>query len=315
MNHKKLLLITTLIYSLAPLPLHATRLTTAFATYEGAWGLAAVANLSRFRTNLFDDTMDAISLGEPQGHKRYDLFPPIVTCPPSTSLTLVGEPEGGGDGGKWLCAPLSPPDNCVVYSLGSANNYQFEDAILKQTNCRVYTYDCTIDGRSIDTSRHFFNKQCIGPRKYDQLFNRMLSWEQVLKANNHAQTYIVKADIEGFEWGLLADWRMDTPGLPHYLAVELHLDRFPDSTKTDHLDPKPGADLSMYDYIWRKKTMTSADAALLFQHLASLGYAAISREDNHYGTCCSEYVFMRVEHPREHWKLHAAGLTGVQTRL
>lgn len=94
MNHKKLLLITTLIYSLAPLPLHATRLTTAFATYEGAWGLAAVANLSRFRTNLFDDTMDAISLGEPQGHKRYDLFPPIVTCPPSTSLTLVGEPEG-----------------------------------------------------------------------------------------------------------------------------------------------------------------------------------------------------------------------------
>ncbi len=85
--------------------------------------------------------------------------------------------------------------------------------------------------------------------------------------------YTRGACVLGFEWGLLADWKMDTPGLPHYLAVELHLDRFPDSTKTGHLDPKPGADLSQYDYIWRKKTMTSADAALLFQHLASLGYA------------------------------------------
>ncbi len=94
MNHQILFLAITLICSLAPYSLHATRLTTAFATYEGAWGLAAVANLSRFRTNLFDATMEATSLGEPQGHKRYDLFPPIVTCPPSTSLTLVGEPEG-----------------------------------------------------------------------------------------------------------------------------------------------------------------------------------------------------------------------------
>lgn len=47
---------------------------TSFATHEGPWGLEAAANLSRWRTGIFEGTMEA---GNPQGHARYDAFKPV----------------------------------------------------------------------------------------------------------------------------------------------------------------------------------------------------------------------------------------------
>lgn len=42
------------------------------------------------------------------------------------------------DGGKWMCMPLEPEGpECVVYSLGSASNYYFEEDILRLTSCKV----------------------------------------------------------------------------------------------------------------------------------------------------------------------------------
>ena len=66
---------------------------------------------------------------EPPAYTRYDLFNPIVDCPGGTPMTRLGPPV---DGGKWLCmAGSSLHDPCIAYSIGSAGDYGFEEAILK----------------------------------------------------------------------------------------------------------------------------------------------------------------------------------------
>ena len=59
---------------------------------------------------------------------RYDLFNPFVNCS-AGNLTRLGN---GTDGSKFICNDryLNEP-GCVVYSLGSFGNYQFEEATLK----------------------------------------------------------------------------------------------------------------------------------------------------------------------------------------
>lgn len=58
---------------------------------------------------------------------RYDLFNPIITCPPGTQLQRYGEADkvlsGVGDGTKRLCLPLPAKEECAVYSFGSENRY------------------------------------------------------------------------------------------------------------------------------------------------------------------------------------------------
>lgn len=66
---------------------------------------------------------------EPPGASRYGLFNPIMGCPNATPMTRLGP---SGDGGKWLCmAGDSMQDPCISYSIGSAEDYGFEEAILK----------------------------------------------------------------------------------------------------------------------------------------------------------------------------------------
>ena len=63
---------------------------------------------------------------EPVNSRRWDLFNPLVPCPDGGALKRVGSSE---DGGKWLCAEtLEAP--CVVYSIGSNGQYDWEIAVL-----------------------------------------------------------------------------------------------------------------------------------------------------------------------------------------
>lgn len=147
---------------------------------------------------------------EPAGWNRFDVGSPVINCPYGG---LEGQPPrrigGDGDGGKFLCMEgiLSEP-GCIVYSLGSNGQYQFEQAMLEarrgcpalgctwvqlgsvraialhraasspavslpssntqrastcvhvqSTVCKVYTFDCTYDGVSLDgNQRHFYHK-------------------------------------------------------------------------------------------------------------------------------------------------------------
>jgi hypothetical protein len=87
------------------------------------------------------------------------LSPSLPTT--STSSLFLGFP-GVGDGPKWTCdihrlpriaaerqretgeaQPDAPP--CLVYSVGSAGRYQFEDGLFKEVgnNCEIHIFDPT----------------------------------------------------------------------------------------------------------------------------------------------------------------------------
>jgi hypothetical protein len=176
---------------------------------------------------------------------------------------------GDGDGGKILCSldSLATKTGCVVYSLGSANNYKFEEAILKETPCHVHTFDCTVDGRSINPSRHTFHKWCIGTK------NGYRTWCNITESLGHTHVDILKMDIEGFEYSVLAGLHTSDE-LPLQISMEFH-------TRLHDVNAALPA--------------TAAGLALVFMHLAELGYGAYSQEVNPMAPdWCSEFSFIRI---------------------
>lgn len=66
---------------------------------------------------------------EPEGHGRFQLFDPILSCPRGKGLMRLGSDD---DGGKLLC-PMEElsSQRCLVLSIGSNGQTDFEEAILK----------------------------------------------------------------------------------------------------------------------------------------------------------------------------------------
>ena len=87
-----------------------------------------------------------------RGRRIWDYFTPDYNCP------LLKERVGRiGDGGKWVCGLRSNVMHgrrCLVYSLGSAGDTSFEDALLSSTGCEVHTFGAG------NISRYFFLMSC-----------------------------------------------------------------------------------------------------------------------------------------------------------
>jgi hypothetical protein len=107
--------------------------------------------------------------------ERHKPFAPFLRCPPRQPLERYGNLE---DGGKLFCdlGVLQAP--CLIISLGSRNEYSFEQDVLNRTQCEVHSYDCTVDGMSVMPGRHFFHKKCLGSNPDDPSF---MTWPQVRK--------------------------------------------------------------------------------------------------------------------------------------
>ena len=90
-------------------------------------------------------------------------------------------------------------DTCVVMSIGSANEWEFEESIFKSTNCRIEVFDCTGNERwavpPAIRSRVTWHKYCVGrpnlgfqPRGQQEarkaertLVTKMIPYEDALK--------------------------------------------------------------------------------------------------------------------------------------
>ena len=74
---------------------------------------------------------------EPIGHRRFDIMMPAVqeVC---SHLMRIGNQ---GDGGKLICGldriPHTEETPCIVYSIGSNNQWDFETDIVRSTTCSV----------------------------------------------------------------------------------------------------------------------------------------------------------------------------------
>ena len=108
---------------------------------------------------------------------------------------------------------------------------------------------------------------------------------------SHGRIDVLKLDIEGHETSVLAELTSELT-LPTQIAVEMHV---PASDEVKFFPPATAR--------------TPAHIALLFLHLARLGYGVTAREDNsitakvdytpkgHVG-CCAEFSLYRLErHP------------------
>ncbi|EFN52275.1 hypothetical protein CHLNCDRAFT_139206 [Chlorella variabilis] len=233
---------------------------------------------------------------EPAGFHRFALFNPIVRCPDGQLPRRLGD---DGDGGKWLCQVAGsgggrPGHTCVVYSVGSNRQVDFEIAMLKE-GCEVHTFDCNSHGQSIYQGRHFFHHLCLGNtngvRDEQKRFVRL---DAAMAMNGHPRVDVLKMDIEGFEFEVLSGFQwLKSCGFPTQISLEVHWNHLYQMTPF-HRNPDSWGHL-----IWPLHRLSLAELAVVFFHLADLGFALVSREDNPLSVqgCCSEFTLIRVEQP------------------
>mmetsp|Transcript_46128 Transcript_46128/g.76246 ORF Transcript_46128/g.76246 Transcript_46128/m.76246 type:complete len:325 (-) Transcript_46128:371-1345(-) len=213
---------------------------------------------------------------------NFELWRSAVTASCAGSLGMQGNPEltwrarnkeQRGDGVRESCGwkAFAGDPKCVVYSLGSAGKYQFEDELLRSTRCTVHTFDCTLDSAHCETpakkrcasrynsthlirARHWFHPFCIASTdgvpdaRYKTLATvyRELSHESM-------RISLLKMDIEGFEWPILRSWRISDAALPEQFSAELHCTTAP--RPRDHL-----------------RQLSLGEATAVLSHFHRLGY-------------------------------------------
>lgn len=187
-----------------------------------------------------------------------------------------------GDGGKWICGVENLKKGCVIYSLGSRNEYDFEEAMLENTPCLIHTFDCTVDGRSV-SKRHTFHKFCIGKSERAQVDPMFITYEQAIEEYSHSQVDLLKMDIEGGEFDVFSGWSESDAKLPLQVSFELHY--------ADLFAMKAGVGS------WGREKLSSLHLTILFAHITNLGYAIVFKEDNPGCQHCSEFTILRIQLP------------------
>ena len=206
------------------------------------FGVVVLALLALLRNNGNLDAVDQETLALVQRHKlgRYSLFEsrsnggaqssnvwyqenaePAYTC-------LLEERIGpDGDGGKWVCDPekLRHSTECIVYSVGSNNDFRFEEAILKDisSSCEVHVFDHTVtDPKNVPPGVNFHP---WGLAAVSDPSNSMYTLHDILERLDHVGKVIdiFKIDCEGCEWTTYATWLDSKNGvLIDEILVEVH---------------------------------------------------------------------------------------------
>eukprot|EP00878_Enallax_costatus_P012503 GHUV01013058.1.p1 GENE.GHUV01013058.1~~GHUV01013058.1.p1 ORF type:complete len:623 (+),score=48.64 GHUV01013058.1:389-2257(+) len=243
------------------------------AVFGGLYGSTVQSNLTAFRTDLLSRiyTNSNSAAGKLDGFHRRDPFDPIIDCPRSRPITSYND---------WrFCDLMKLSAPCVVYSVGPVQNeYAFEKAVLAGTYCEVHTLDCTRDGQSVNPKRHKFHKWCLGSDAMDHK-----SLHEIVTVLNHSRGIdAMKIDVKGADAQVLAQLKANGP-LPRQVAVTLHNQ----PPKGQHTDLPADTGRSV------------AQLAVMFMHLANLGYGITNRRDNTEGHCdgCAGFSWLQVEHP------------------
>jgi len=141
-----------------------------------------------------------------------------------------------GDGGKWVCDPLKlrSQKDCLIYSFGSENKFDFEDAVSQNSpNCEIHTFDHTVGMSPSNKPAHVhFHPWGLGNPSAAQF--RTVSQRKPLKTLSqivaelghwNRQISILKIDVEGAEFDalppLLKNGTFDHMGIQQVL-LEIH---------------------------------------------------------------------------------------------
>jgi len=191
----------------------------------------------------------------------------------STYECKMGEDRIGfpGEGGKWICgmANLLQKPNCVVYSMGSNGQHDFEDDIMMNTACEIHTFDMDDFSKVFNGTRVHFHKSKIGDGTGGT--QTISYW---MKTLGHKHIDVLKIDIEHGEYPAFDHLLKQYP-LPWIgqVLIEFHL----------------------LDCDWGRMTEEQKYKAIdknlrLIENLHNLGLVQYHREENPYGRA-HEYCY------------------------
>lgn len=224
-------------------------------------------------------------------HARFFPFEVMTSC---NDLQCIGG-ECSDDLSKFICGMdgLSRLDSCLIYAIGSNNEWDFEEDLLERTNCQIHSFDCTGKRDRFNVPEHdniTFHHICLGAQKlkgignenphcgHKRLCGDTWTLADIQQHLGHDKVDLLKLDIEGWEWPIF-DVTHTNASMPMEVLVEVHYNWAGRGTKG-----------VVHDH-----TMESAkDLVRLQSRLLGLGYVVVNRDDNPHCQHCTELTLVRV---------------------
>eukprot|EP00922_Rhytidocystis_sp_ex-Travisia-forbesii_P027276 GHVS01039979.1.p1 GENE.GHVS01039979.1~~GHVS01039979.1.p1 ORF type:complete len:472 (+),score=76.65 GHVS01039979.1:45-1460(+) len=116
-----------------------------------------------------------------------------------------------GDGGKWVCdLPRISEGDCLVYSIGSSNEWSFEEDFYNRRQCEIFTFDHTSRQSNRPAFVHFHPwglgpPPAIGEKPNEAKDGKVIDMNGLIEQMGHSERVIdvLKIDIEGAEFETL----------------------------------------------------------------------------------------------------------------
>lgn len=221
----------------------------------------------------------------PINHERFNILGPVH------SLCMFPlESYGSGDDEKRICGlkqlielqkEQDKDYECVIYSIGSKNQWGFEESIFARTSCKVETFDCTVadyvQPPAAIRSRVRLHKVCLSNTNN----GKYQTWEDLHKLTGvkHPPAYL-KMDIEGFEFPVMQSIIDSGELLPLQIAMEIHAVR---------------KEPPLIRYASDRRVSSGELAAFMdYMHIFG-GYYLVDRNDNLLCPHCSEILLAKLD--------------------
>ncbi len=268
-----------------------------FASQMDAW----LQNKQKKEVNLVKKTGDLA-----YNHDRFDAFEVMGSCKQNCIGGKCGDDESkiacgvnndtfsitNGASSTAVNYITDSKPTCIVYSIGSNNQWLFEEDILKTTPCEVHTFDCTWSKDRFqppNNPRLHFHHVCLGTENRPSSARNGEFWtlDKMTTILGHDKIDLLKMDIEGYEWGIFHSWpehdhiQYNDVVLPMQVLVEIHYQtHFP-------------------EIVARRKTdfKYSTDMIRLQESFLKMGYAVVVRDDNAVCAHCTELTLVRIRCP------------------
>ncbi|XP_021368966.1 methyltransferase-like protein 24 isoform X2 [Mizuhopecten yessoensis] len=182
-----------------------------------------------FNTELYllpgKDEMCAMTMQDLE--KLYQMYLSTVQTICKRPIRLGNRNDGGWD----LCVEKQflTPGKCQVYSFGINYDFTFDDAVAKDFDCEVHSFDPSMNQESYQRSTKpfvYFHDVGIASKSRNVIGNkewRMLNLKDTMTELGHKTIPdVIKMDIEYWEWDVLPDL-LTSSQLPKQLAIEYHL--------------------------------------------------------------------------------------------
>ena len=263
----------------------------------------------------------------PVDNRRWDFLGPVG--PRCAHLEIYGtqrERAGLVDTEAKRACGLSRLPQCIVFSVGSNDQWSFETQLVQQTNCTVHVFDCTMHASVRPPSaighRVTLHRKCLGTappeprrqilrvprdaegkaswsRRYwasmeGEMPSAFESFEQLVRrAGIDRAPDLFKMDAEGYEWSELPKI-VASPLAPQQLAVEMH-----------YQTQMPGLP-------WFGRLKEPAEILSFGMIMARRGYRLVARHDNHGCKWCTEVLWRRepLSSKASHRSSHASSRRG-----